>query len=65
MLFTRVRRGTEKEEDLRTRLRNAEDEMRWLEAPGNADYTIVNDNLDDAYDQLKDILVDWYPQLLD
>mmetsp|Transcript_22057 Transcript_22057/g.43378 ORF Transcript_22057/g.43378 Transcript_22057/m.43378 type:complete len:279 (+) Transcript_22057:264-1100(+) len=56
-------RGTETEEDLLQRLKNAREEMAFLEEPGNADVKIVNDNLENAYIELIDCLAEWYPSV--
>lgn len=54
-------RATETPEALSTRLENAREEMAWLEAPGNADVKIVNDDLEAAYQELLTQLQTWYP----
>ena len=53
-LETRLRsRGTDSEETIRKRVKNAEAEMGHLE---NFDQVIINDRLDDAYRKLKDLI---------
>lgn len=53
-LETRLRgRGTETEEKIALRLKNARDEMAYLDKKGYWDTIIVNDSVDDAYAQLK------------
>mmetsp|Transcript_31775 Transcript_31775/g.39199 ORF Transcript_31775/g.39199 Transcript_31775/m.39199 type:complete len:225 (-) Transcript_31775:260-934(-) len=59
------KRDTEGEDEIQTRMNNANAEIEWLETPGNADVKIINDNVDHAYEQLKNTLFEWYPQLLD
>jgi guanylate kinase len=45
-------RATDSEEQITTRLRNAQEELRSVEEPGLYDYVIVNNDLDAAYKQL-------------
>lgn len=50
-LETRLRaRGTESEEKVQKRMRTATEEMKQI---GDFDYVVVNDNLDRAYQELK------------
>ncbi|XP_032239507.2 thioredoxin domain-containing protein 3 homolog isoform X3 [Nematostella vectensis] len=49
-------RGTETDDTLRQRLEIAKSELAYGEEPGNADYTIINDDLDKAYTEFKDII---------
>lgn len=46
-------RGTENPESLQRRLTQALAELEYAEQPGAHDMTIVNDDLDKAYDELK------------
>ena len=46
-------RGTETEEKLQVRLKNARGEMEYMERPGFFDAVIVNADLDRAYSELK------------
>ncbi|KAK3241356.1 Guanylate kinase 2 [Cymbomonas tetramitiformis] len=46
-------RGTESEESLQKRLKNAHGEMKKAEEPGFFDAVVVNDDLDLAYNNLK------------
>jgi guanylate kinase len=39
--------------------------MSWLEEDGNVDATVVNDNLDEAYAQLKRLIHEWYPDMFE
>ena len=50
-------RGTETEEKIQTRLKNARTEMAYQDKPGFFDCVIVNDDLDAAYGTLKAICV--------
>ena len=43
------------------RLRSAAEEMEYGEAEGNFDVIIVNDDLDDAYQQLREFIVPKIP----
>lgn len=64
-LESRLRgRGTETEEAIEKRLQNAYGEMEWLEQEGNVDFTVVNDNLDEAYGKLRAQLLSWYPNFV-
>eukprot|EP01116_Phalansterium_solitarium_P017932 TRINITY_DN4568_c0_g1_i2.p1 TRINITY_DN4568_c0_g1~~TRINITY_DN4568_c0_g1_i2.p1 ORF type:complete len:257 (+),score=83.15 TRINITY_DN4568_c0_g1_i2:30-773(+) len=50
-------RGTESEDRIVTRLTNARKEMEYLRKDGFFDYVIVNDDLDQAYADLKKIVL--------
>ncbi|XP_037085209.1 guanylate kinase-like [Pollicipes pollicipes] len=50
-------RNTETEETLRKRLTAAAAELQYGETPGNFDATVVNDQLDAAYEQLRAFLL--------
>ena len=54
-------RGTENDAELAERLKNAKQEMAWLEE--NADRKLVNDDLERAYQEIKVILSEWYPEV--
>lgn len=56
-------RATETEDSIKTRLENAKLEMAWLEQPGNYNKKIVNDALESAFTELKQTILDWYPEL--
>lgn len=56
-------RATEDEGSIRVRMKNASEEMDYLSQPGNADHTVVNDDLDAAYEKLKAKVLEWYPQM--
>jgi guanylate kinase len=61
-LESRLRgRKTETEEAIQLRLANAKKELN-LVAPGFADAMVVNDDVDNAYDQLLNALRTWYPK---
>jgi len=56
-------RGTESEESVQKRLANAMHEIMHLSKPGAVHHTIVNDDLEQAYEKLKEQLFHWYPHL--
>ena len=49
-------RGTDSEEVIRRRLENAKKEMEFAKTKGKYEYTIVNDDLERAADELRAIL---------
>lgn len=49
-------RGTEKEDQIQKRLRNAKEELKLGTTPSLFDYILVNDNLEICYQSLKDVL---------
>lgn len=49
-------RGTESEDAIKDRLKAGQFELEYGSIPGNYDYTVVNDNLEVAYDELKHII---------
>jgi guanylate kinase len=49
-------RGTDSEEVIRLRLENAKKEMEFAKTKGKYEYTIVNDDLERAADELRAIL---------
>ena len=51
-------RGTETEESLRKRLAQARNEIEFSQQPGAHEKIIVNDDLDRAYEELKEWVVD-------
>lgn len=65
-------RGTETEESLSKRLTQAKNEMEFSTQPGAHDKIVVNDDLEKAYVELRDWVVDggkfgaqqWFPLLL-
>jgi len=46
-------RNTESEESIKRRLVNAQNELSYADKPGFFDYIITNDNIELAYEQLK------------
>jgi len=54
-------RGTEKEEKIQIRLKNALTEMEYGRSPGNFDAIITNDRLGDSVHKLVDLVSEWYP----
>lgn len=58
-LESRLRgRNTETEESLQLRLAQAKNEIEFSRVPGVHDRIIVNDDLDRAYGELKEFIVD-------
>ena len=51
-------RGTENEENLQKRLKQAEAEMAYSKVEGVHDKVVVNDDLDTAYKELEEWVVD-------
>ena len=63
VLENRLRsRGTETEEQIQLRLKNARSEMDYGLAKDNFDLVLVNENLDESYGTLVNQLRGWYPQ---
>lgn len=59
MLEQRLRgRGTETEESLQRRLTQARNELEYANQPGAHDKIVVNDDLEKAYAELRDWVVD-------
>ncbi|CAN0051251.1 unnamed protein product [Scytosiphon promiscuus] len=56
-------RGTENEDSLLTRLRNAREEVEFGRAEGNFDLVIENDDLDQAVRTLSNRLSEWFPKI--
>lgn len=52
-----LNRGTETEEQVQKRLRNAKEELKQGQSPGLFDHILVNDDLETCYKSLKVILV--------
>jgi len=51
-------RGTESEESLKKRLAQAKIELEYSKQPGAHDKIVVNDDLDKAYREMRDWIVD-------
>ncbi|CAG2158656.1 unnamed protein product [Oppiella nova] len=51
-------RGTESEDAIQRRLKRAIDEMQFGETNGVFDLTIINDRIDDAYNDLRQFIVE-------
>ena len=65
VLEARLRgRGTEKEEDIQTRLGNAQKEMDYGTGEGNFDVVLKNDDLLKTFEKLCNIMKKWYPHLI-
>mmetsp|Transcript_24041 Transcript_24041/g.51903 ORF Transcript_24041/g.51903 Transcript_24041/m.51903 type:complete len:238 (-) Transcript_24041:2242-2955(-) len=63
-LETRLRgRGTETEEAVVKRLKNAKDELDYGMGEGNFDCVLTNDDLDKTFASLVEQFQEWYPQL--
>jgi guanylate kinase len=63
-LETRLRgRGTETEEKIQIRLRNAIDELAYGKVPGNFDAYIVNNDLQKTVEEVTVTLQSWYPDI--
>jgi guanylate kinase len=56
-------RSTEPAEKIKIRLENAAKEIAFSEEPGNFDFILVNDDLEDAYQEFGMKLQEWYPHL--
>lgn len=56
-------RGTEKEEDVLVRTKNAAREVEYGRTPGNFDAVIVNGDVREAFRDLVRLMEDWYPHL--
>jgi guanylate kinase len=56
-------RGTESEEQVAMRLKQAHKEMDYGTIPGNFDINIVNQDLEKAYAELVTTLIGWYPSV--
>ena len=62
VLEARLRsRGTETEDQIKLRLKNARAEMDYGLAKDNFDLVLVNENLDEAYNNLVKQLRSWFP----
>jgi guanylate kinase len=57
-------RGTETEEAVLKRLKNAQDELDYGLGDGNFDRVFTNDDLDSTFAALLQQFRDWYPHLL-
>jgi len=56
-------RGTEKEEQIQTRLGNAAKELEYGNVAGNFDRVFVNANLEECFATLVEAMKEWYPHL--
>ena len=56
-------RGTESEEAVVKRLKNAKDELDYGMGEGNFDRVFTNDDLDKTFEALVEQFQKWYPQL--
>jgi guanylate kinase len=58
-------RGTENEEQMKLRLSNAASELEYGQTPGNFDRILVNNDLQQCFEELVSLLKAWYPHLAD
>eukprot|EP01040_Poterioochromonas_malhamensis_P005525 gene5525-5938_t len=56
-------RGTETAEKIKIRLENAVNEINYSKVPGNFDRIIVNDHIEESFNQLIETLQSWFPEL--
>jgi len=62
-LESRLRgRGTETEEKIQIRLKNAIEELNYGQQPGNFDAIIINSDLQTAIKETLSVLQSWYPE---
>lgn len=59
MLWKKKNRGTETEEQIQKRLRNAEAEIKAGKSSGIFGHILYNDNLDECYKSLKVTYLDF------
>jgi len=50
-------RQTESEESLQKRIKVAQEELKYAATPGAFDHTVVNDTVEEAYQQLKSVVL--------
>jgi guanylate kinase len=61
-LESRLRgRGTETEDKIQIRMKNASDEIEYGNTPGNFDFLVSNNNLEQTVDSIIERLKIWYP----
>lgn len=58
-------RGSESEEDVQKRLKNAMDEMDYGQQAGNFDHVVFNADLNATFEDLASYFKEWYPQLME
>ena len=58
-------RGTESEESVVKRIKNAKGELEYGMQEGNFDRVFTNDDLNNTFNALVEQLEEWYPQLAD
>lgn len=62
VLEARLRaRSTETEDKLQVRLKNARGEIAYGMTEGNFDLVVINENLEECFNEIMDAIVDWYP----
>ncbi|CEP03460.1 guanylate kinase [Plasmodiophora brassicae] len=58
-----IKRGSENDESIALRLKNAKSEMEFGKAAGFFEHHLVNDDLDTAFRELVSVVTSWYPHL--
>mmetsp|Transcript_1782 Transcript_1782/g.3921 ORF Transcript_1782/g.3921 Transcript_1782/m.3921 type:complete len:214 (-) Transcript_1782:240-881(-) len=58
-------RGTETEEQIKTRLGNAQKELDYGQAAGNFDRVFVNADLKSCFEDMVIVFKEWYPHLVE
>lgn len=56
-------RGTETEDKIQVRMKNAIDELQFGQTPGNFDAIIYNNDLEVAIQEVLQLLQVWYPNV--
>ena len=56
-------RGTETEDKIEVRMKNAVTEMDFGKGEGNFDAVVTNDNLEECFDEIVKIIHGWFPSL--
>lgn len=58
-------RGTEQEEQIQTRLKNAATELAYGREAGNFDRVFVNADLKSCFEDMVGVFREWYPHLVE
>lgn len=56
-------RGTETAEKIKIRLENAVAELAYSKQEGNFDFVLVNDDLEESFVKIAQVLQGWFPEL--
>ncbi len=56
-------RGSETEEKISIRLKNAVEEMSYGQSPGNFDQVLVNTDIEATFQDLTRVILSWYPSV--